>query len=237
MLSQGEAPRGQYDPCRNYDSRSSSPASSDHPRSQDSPAKTKPPPPPTALKPILTSRTSKGLNSPPVRDAETMEKSPEDPSKRSFMGKVKAFEQMDHVARTQRVLELQEAQNARVSYFAHNTNTSYTSFFFINMSTNRKYRKCVLNFIFALSGRDRSKTSRHLCRPNEISETGPQPATTYWVSLVSFSSRVRNGLSSNQCNLTLFLSYQLQCPTGAPDAQQAAIHREPPFRPRRGASG
>lgn len=114
MLSQGEAPRGQYDPCRNYDSRSSSPASSDHPRSQDSPAKTKPPPPPTALKPTFTSRASRGLNSPPVRDIETMEKSPDDPSQRTFMGKVKAFEQMDHIARTQRVLELQEAQNARV---------------------------------------------------------------------------------------------------------------------------
>lgn len=30
------------------------------------------------------------------------------------MGKVKAFEQMDHIARSQRVMELQEAQNARV---------------------------------------------------------------------------------------------------------------------------
>lgn len=116
VLSQSEAPRGQYDPCRNYDSRSSSPASSDHARSQDSPAKTKPPPPPTALKPTFTSRASRGLNSPPVRDNEHMEKSPDDPSQRSFMGKVKAFEKMDHIARTQRVLELQEAQIARVSY-------------------------------------------------------------------------------------------------------------------------
>ncbi|XP_073724179.1 tight junction protein ZO-2b isoform X2 [Misgurnus anguillicaudatus] len=115
MLSQGETPRVQYDPCRNYDSRSSSPASSDHPRGQDSPAKTKPPPPPTALKPILASRGSRGVaNSPPVQDTQPMEKSPDDPSKRSFMGKVKAFEQMDHIARSQRVMELQEAQNARV---------------------------------------------------------------------------------------------------------------------------
>lgn len=39
----------------------------------------------------------------------------EDPSMRSFLGKIKAFEKMDHFARSQRVLELQEAQNARVS--------------------------------------------------------------------------------------------------------------------------
>ncbi|XP_056585623.1 tight junction protein ZO-2 isoform X2 [Triplophysa dalaica] len=114
MLSQGEAPRGQYDPCRNYDSRSSSPASSDHPRSQESPGKTKPQPPPTPLKPSLKSRASKGLNSPPMKNKEAVEKSPDDPSRRSFMGKVKAFEQMDHIARSQRVLELQEAQIARV---------------------------------------------------------------------------------------------------------------------------
>ncbi|KAI7797996.1 putative tight junction protein ZO-2-like, partial [Triplophysa rosa] len=114
MLSQGEAPRGQYDPCRNYDSRSSSPASSDHPRSRDSPAKTKPQPPPPALKPALKSRASRGLNSPPIKNKEAVEKSPDDPSQRSFMGKVKAFEQMDHIARSQRVLELQEAQIARV---------------------------------------------------------------------------------------------------------------------------
>uniref|UniRef100_A0A673MDQ8 Tight junction protein ZO-2-like n=1 Tax=Sinocyclocheilus rhinocerous TaxID=307959 RepID=A0A673MDQ8_9TELE len=81
----------------------------------DSPAKTKPPPPPTALKPTYVSRTSRGLlNSPPVRDSEPLEDSPDDPSKRSFLGKVKAFEQMDHLARTQKVLEIQEAQNARL---------------------------------------------------------------------------------------------------------------------------
>ncbi|XP_016430216.1 tight junction protein ZO-2-like [Sinocyclocheilus rhinocerous] len=115
MLSQLEVSRGQYDPSRYYDSRSSSPVSSEHPRSQDSPAKTKPPPPPTALKPTYVSRTSRGLlNSPPVRDSEPLEDSPDDPSKRSFLGKVKAFEQMDHLARTQKVLEIQEAQNARL---------------------------------------------------------------------------------------------------------------------------
>uniref|UniRef100_A0A672NH34 Tight junction protein ZO-2-like n=1 Tax=Sinocyclocheilus grahami TaxID=75366 RepID=A0A672NH34_SINGR len=115
MLSQVEASRGQYDPFRNYDSRSSSPASSEHPRSQDSPAKTKPLPPPTALKPTYVSRSSRGIvNSPPVRDRKPLEDSPDDPSQRSFLGKVKAFEKMDHLARTQRVLEIQEAQNARM---------------------------------------------------------------------------------------------------------------------------
>uniref|UniRef100_A0A8C1YCN1 Tight junction protein 2b (zona occludens 2) n=1 Tax=Cyprinus carpio TaxID=7962 RepID=A0A8C1YCN1_CYPCA len=107
--------RGQYDLSRNYDSRSSSPASSEHPRSQDSPAKTKPPPPPTPLKPTYVSHTSRGLlNSPPVRDSKPLEDSPGDPSKRSFLGKVKAFEQMDHLARTQKVLDIQQAQNARL---------------------------------------------------------------------------------------------------------------------------
>ncbi|KAM4607923.1 tight junction protein 2-like [Polymixia lowei] len=38
----------------------------------------------------------------------------EDPSMQSFLGKIKAFEKMDHFARTQRMLELQEAQNARL---------------------------------------------------------------------------------------------------------------------------
>uniref|UniRef100_A0A8C2JRV1 Tight junction protein 2b (zona occludens 2) n=1 Tax=Cyprinus carpio TaxID=7962 RepID=A0A8C2JRV1_CYPCA len=115
LQSQSEVSRGQYDLSRNYDSRSSSPASSEHPRSQDSPAKTKPPPPPTPLKPTYVSRTSRGLlNSPPVRDSKPLEDSPGDPSKRSFLGKVKAFEQMDHLARTQKVLDIQQAQNARL---------------------------------------------------------------------------------------------------------------------------
>ncbi|KTF79040.1 hypothetical protein cypCar_00020040 [Cyprinus carpio] len=115
LQSQSEVSRGQYDLSRNYDSRSSSPASSEHPRSQDSPAKTKPPPPPTPLKPTYVSRTSRGLlSSPPVRDSKPLEDSPGDPSKRSFLGKVKAFEQMDHLARTQKVLDIQQAQNARL---------------------------------------------------------------------------------------------------------------------------
>ncbi|TRY65008.1 hypothetical protein DNTS_024663 [Danionella cerebrum] len=114
IQSQVEVSHGHYDPSRNYDSRSSSPASSDHPRSQDSPAKPKAPPPPTPLKPATPTRSSRGLiNAPPVRDSR-LEVSPEDPSQRSFLGKVKAFEQMDHFARTQRVLEIQEAHNARL---------------------------------------------------------------------------------------------------------------------------
>ncbi|XP_029294783.1 tight junction protein ZO-2b [Cottoperca gobio] len=38
----------------------------------------------------------------------------EDPSLRSFLGKIKAFEKMDHFARAHRMLELQEAHNARL---------------------------------------------------------------------------------------------------------------------------
>lgn len=49
------------------------------------------------------------------QQVEVGEESPvEDPSMQSFLGKIKAFEKMDHFARAQRVLELQEAQNARV---------------------------------------------------------------------------------------------------------------------------
>ncbi|XP_029916779.1 tight junction protein ZO-2-like isoform X2 [Myripristis murdjan] len=49
------------------------------------------------------------------QQVEVGEESPvEDPSMQSFLGKIKAFEKMDHFARAQRVLELQEAQNARL---------------------------------------------------------------------------------------------------------------------------
>ncbi|XP_034027146.1 tight junction protein ZO-2-like isoform X1 [Thalassophryne amazonica] len=45
---------------------------------------------------------------------ESGDKSPvEDPSMRSFLGKIKAFEKLHHYARAQRLLELQEAQKAR----------------------------------------------------------------------------------------------------------------------------
>ncbi|KAJ8285198.1 hypothetical protein GJAV_G00023420 [Gymnothorax javanicus] len=87
-----------YDPRRGYDSYSSSPTSSSHPYTG------RPTPPPVALKPRGASPV---LSAPP-------EESPEDPSLKSFLGKIKAFERMDHYARAQRMLELQEAQNARM---------------------------------------------------------------------------------------------------------------------------
>ncbi|KAJ8402023.1 hypothetical protein AAFF_G00372580 [Aldrovandia affinis] len=104
--------RGQ-DSRRGGDSHSNSPPSSDHARSQDSWGG-KPPPPPVALKPSHGHRSSRGppenwpLPDPPAESPE------DDPAEKSFMGKVKAFQEMEHQARAQRVLELQEAQNARV---------------------------------------------------------------------------------------------------------------------------
>lgn len=50
------------------------------------------------------------------QQGEAAEDSPvEDPSMRSFLGKIKAFEKMDHFARARRILDVQEAHNARVS--------------------------------------------------------------------------------------------------------------------------
>uniref|UniRef100_A0A8C9TSW3 Tight junction protein ZO-2-like n=1 Tax=Scleropages formosus TaxID=113540 RepID=A0A8C9TSW3_SCLFO len=109
-----EVLRAQYESSRGYDSHSSSPASSDHPRSQDSYG-ARPPPVPVALKPVFGSRSSRGApDIQPLGDQGQPEESPEDPSQKSFLGKVKAFEKMDHFARVQRMLELQEAQNARL---------------------------------------------------------------------------------------------------------------------------
>lgn len=52
------------------------------------------------------------------QQGEAAEDSPvEDPSMKSFLGKIKAFEKLDHFARAQRILEVQEAQNARVGIF------------------------------------------------------------------------------------------------------------------------
>uniref|UniRef100_A0A6Q2YJE3 Tight junction protein 2b (zona occludens 2) n=1 Tax=Esox lucius TaxID=8010 RepID=A0A6Q2YJE3_ESOLU len=93
-------------PSRSYDSHSSSPASSDPPplpRALNSFGKAKPlAPAPAGFRPSYNPQdtTSRG--------------SPEDPSLRTFLGKIKAFEKMDHFARAQRMLELQEAQNARL---------------------------------------------------------------------------------------------------------------------------
>lgn len=123
--------RGPSESSRGYDSHSSSPASSDHPRSQDSPGAGRPPPPPSALRPSSASRSSRGPavidSQPPPQQQpqqqgpvpalggpEEPRENPDDPSQQSFMGKVRAFEKMDHFARAQRMLELQEAQNARV---------------------------------------------------------------------------------------------------------------------------
>ncbi|XP_032394720.1 tight junction protein ZO-2a isoform X2 [Etheostoma spectabile] len=84
---------------RSYDSHSSSTISS------DAAGVHKPLPPPVALKPTLPRP-----NQPPV----AKEPGEEDPANKSFLGKIKAFEKMDHLARAQRMLELQEAENARL---------------------------------------------------------------------------------------------------------------------------
>ncbi|XP_042187237.1 tight junction protein ZO-2-like [Oncorhynchus tshawytscha] len=83
---------------RGYDSHSSSPASND---------------PLLSLAPSTPSASTAPVTVAPMGPGEP-EENPEDPSLRSFLGKVKAFEKMDHFARAQRMLELQEAQNARL---------------------------------------------------------------------------------------------------------------------------
>ncbi|XP_078018099.1 tight junction protein ZO-2a isoform X1 [Epinephelus lanceolatus] len=86
------------DSSRSYDSHSSSTISS------DAAGVNKPLPPPVALKPTI-----------PRLIQPSEEQSPEeDPASKSFLGKIKAFEKMDHLARAQRILELQEAENARL---------------------------------------------------------------------------------------------------------------------------
>ncbi|KAL7847850.1 hypothetical protein AOLI_G00225680 [Acnodon oligacanthus] len=84
---------------RSFDSHSSSTVSS------DAPISSKPLPPPVALKPSFSAR--------PVPPQEPISEA-DDPANRTFMGKVKAFEKMDHLARAQRMLELQEAEHARL---------------------------------------------------------------------------------------------------------------------------
>ncbi|XP_073685134.1 tight junction protein ZO-2a isoform X2 [Garra rufa] len=86
---------------RSFDSRSSSTVSSDLPVSN------KPLPPPVAQKPSFT------LKMGPADDTPS-ETPVDDPANRTFRGKVKAFEQMDHLARAKRMLELQEAEQARL---------------------------------------------------------------------------------------------------------------------------
>lgn len=111
-LAQGEAPHGHFNQPR--DPNASNPASIEHHHIQNSPSITKPLPPPIALKPTSVPRAPRGLMDSPIKDREPLEQSPEDPSQKSFMGKLKAFEKMDQFARAQRVLELQQAQDARV---------------------------------------------------------------------------------------------------------------------------
>ncbi|KAM3600263.1 uncharacterized protein V6R79_020378 [Siganus canaliculatus] len=88
--------------ARSYDSHSSSTISSN-----DAAVGNKPLPPPVALKPNISR-----LNQPPEEQSPRREE--EDPANKSFLGKIKAFEKMDHLARAQRMLELQEAESARL---------------------------------------------------------------------------------------------------------------------------
>ncbi|KAK1801048.1 hypothetical protein P4O66_022752 [Electrophorus voltai] len=110
-----EEPIQHIDPPRVYEPHASHPTSDEQLRSQHSPGTAGTPLPPTALKPHSTPCAPRSLvDSPPLREREPPDLSPEDPSQKSFLGKVRAFEQMDHMARAQRMLELQEAQNARL---------------------------------------------------------------------------------------------------------------------------
>lgn len=90
------------DSSRSFDSLSSSTISSDT-------AGHRPLPPPVALKPS-TSR----LSQTPEEHRPGPKEEEDDPANKSFLGKIKAFEKMDHLARAQRILELQEAENARL---------------------------------------------------------------------------------------------------------------------------
>lgn len=111
-LAQGEAPHGHFN--QPHDPNASNPANTEHHHVQNSPSITKPLPPPTALKPTLVTRAPRGLMDSPIKERQPPGVSPEDPSQKSFLGKLKAFEKMDQFARAQRVKELQQAQDARV---------------------------------------------------------------------------------------------------------------------------
>ncbi|XP_062855182.1 tight junction protein ZO-2 [Trichomycterus rosablanca] len=108
-LAQDEALYGHFDPPPAYEPNASNLANMQYPAST-----LKPPPPPVSLKPISVPHSSKSLMDSPVRERKLPEQSPEDPSQRSFLGKLKAFEKMDQFARQQRLLELQQAQEAKV---------------------------------------------------------------------------------------------------------------------------
>lgn len=104
---------------RATDSHSSSTMSSDIPISH------RPLPPPVAQKPSFMTRGAQAQESP----SDT-----EDPANKSLLGKIKAFEKMDHLARAQRMLELQEAEFARVCVFHTLTHASIHCFFFFFFS-------------------------------------------------------------------------------------------------------
>lgn len=72
-----------------------------------------PPPPPAPSVAAAAGR------SPGPASREQEEAAVEDPSMRSFLGKIKAFEKMDHFARARRILEMQQAQNAKVEPAQH----------------------------------------------------------------------------------------------------------------------
>ncbi|XP_041825901.1 tight junction protein ZO-2a isoform X2 [Melanotaenia boesemani] len=96
------------DSTRSYESHSSSTISS------DAAGGNKPLPPPVAMKPAITRLAQSSDDHSPGKEGEE-----DDPANKSFLGKrmgnqIKAFEKMDHLARAQRLLELQEAENARL---------------------------------------------------------------------------------------------------------------------------
>lgn len=74
-----------------------------------------PAPPPTAPPTALATALTPPLDTPLIAVEQPEEDSSDvDPSMRSFQGKIRAFEKMDHVARAQRLVQLQEAHKARM---------------------------------------------------------------------------------------------------------------------------
>ncbi|XP_067886662.1 tight junction protein ZO-2-like isoform X2 [Heterodontus francisci] len=121
-----EPPRQYHDSNRGFDSRYSSPSpvSSEHPRSQEA-LPSKPQPPPVASKPAFGARTAVKLPALAAQlsneeEGEESEELGEGGERKSVLGKVKIFEQLDHKARAQRLQELQEAQMARLEITQRN---------------------------------------------------------------------------------------------------------------------
>ncbi|KAM6902727.1 tight junction protein ZO-2a isoform 3-T3 [Xenentodon cancila] len=92
------------DSTRSFESHSSSTISS------DAAGGNKPAPPPISVKPSLPRLRLSSEEQSAGRGDEREE----DPANKSFLGKIKAFEKMDHLARAHRLLELQEAESARL---------------------------------------------------------------------------------------------------------------------------